>query len=447
MTEQQVLEKYRGAEQQVDPTNTLEFHNTIVSFKPQWETYEATRSNEPLLSMLEIDAPAAKAKAIINSNIKIVKACLDVLEVQDEKPVQWVLMFLYDMLREDASCFSLFEDALHSGIAIYDPVFKLLEARPSDVFIADKAAWFLSSIIAHMPGFFTTEQVQKLVTLLMSAPGGSAPSEFGVLESLANLLKADVFRKLVWSQSGVADRIFRIRPATAPANVAYKFVFALWMVSFDADISAELKTFCIIKKVKDILTYSRVEKVIRLCLLLLRNLMSNRDMCEDIVEENLLDAVQVLEFEKWRDSELYDEIHSMSNLIQTEVQTMSNFDRYERELQSGTLTKGFIHSSKFWAENVMKFEQNDFRSIKMLAALLQSHSTDATTLALACHDIGEFVTLHPLGKRKVAELHVKERVMELMGSNDAEQREVRREALLCCQKLMLNKWQDLDKAK
>ena len=33
--------------------------------------------------------------------------------------------------------------------------------------------------------------------------------------------------------------------------------------------------------------------------------------------------------------------------------------------------------------------------------------------------------------------------MELMGSTDPEKREVRREALLCCQKIMLNKWQDV----
>lgn len=36
--------------------------------------------------------------------------------------------------------------------------------------------------------------------------------------------------------------------------------------------------------------------------------------------------------------------------------------------------------------------------------------------------------------------------MELMGSTDGDKREVRREALLCCQKIMLNKWQDVASA-
>merc|ERR1712176_1721414 len=107
-----------------------------------------------------------------------------------------------------------------------------------------------------------------------------------------------------------------------------------------------------------------------------------------------------LEYEKWRDAELYDDIRDMSAQIQTRVQEMSNFDRYERELREGRLKWGFIHSSKFWAENVLKFEQNDWRALKLLAALL--YSDDPTTLAVACPDLGEFVTLHPLGKRQIA---------------------------------------------
>jgi len=77
----------------------------------------------------------------------------------------------------------------------------------------------------------------------------------------------------------------------------------------------------------------------------------------------------------------------------------------------------------------------------LLASLLSS--SDPTTLAVACHDIGEFVSLHPLGKKQAGRLGVKERVMELMASPDQDKRDVRREALLCCQKIMLNKWQDV----
>merc|ERR1719440_2454683 len=168
----------------------------------------------------------------------------------------------------------------------------------------------------------------------------------------------------------------------------------------------------------------------------------NKAICENVVEAEVLEAVQQLEYEKWRDTELYDDIKELVQLIAVEVKELSNFDRYMKELESGKLAWGFIHSSKFFGENVMKLESNEFKAAKMLATIL-SQSKDAETLAVACHDIGEFVSLHPLGKKQISRLGVKERVMELMSSQDAEQREVRREALLCCQKIMLNKWQDV----
>merc|ERR1712039_1062781 len=194
-----------------------------------------------------------------------------------------------------------------------------------------------------------------------------------------------------------------------------------------------------VAKMKAILIHSRTEKVVRLTLTVLKNFLTNKGISEEIAEEGLLDAVQNLEYEKWRDAELYEEIRDTSQLIAQKVQEISNFDRYERELQTGKLKWGFVHSSKFWTENVNKFETNDFRAIKQLAALLNDMRTDKTTLAVACHDLGEFVTLHPLGKKKLSQLQVKERVMELMSSTSADDREVRREALLCCQKMMLNK--------
>merc|ERR1712241_1620695 len=106
---------------------------------------------------------------------------------------------------------------------------------------------------------------------------------------------------------------------------------------------------------------------------------------------------------------------------------MSNFDRYERELSQGRLKWGFIHSPKFWSENVLKFEQNDWRALKALRGCLDLRD-DPTSVAVACRDLGEFVTTHPLGRKQIMTLGVKEKVMDLM-SGKAD-KEVRREALL-----------------
>jgi len=437
-----LIEKYR-VDGGVDLSKAAEIHNNILSFKPEWESYEATKSSAHILKLIEADAPAIKNKSMIQGHIQVVQACMALMGSREDEPIQWLLTLFYDMLREDSSGYAIFEDATKQRIEIYKPLLSLLQRPGLENYTSDKVAWLLSAVMSHVPHVATEASVKEFLGEILDSSKTNC-SELGQLEAITNLLKGDVYRKLVWSSAGIPDRIFRIQPKSSPSPHLYKCIFAIWALSFDPQITSEMKEMYVIKKLKETLMYSRVEKVVRLCLTVLKNFLGHKSMCEDIVEEGILEAVQQLEFEKWRDAELYDDIKEMAIQIGSEVSEMSNYERYERELQTGKLQWGFIHSSKFWAENVMKFESNDFRALKMLASLLQSPSTDATTLAVACHDLGEFVTLHPLGKKKMAQLQVKEKVMQLMAAQDPNFREVRREALLCCQKIMLNKWQDME---
>jgi V-type H+-transporting ATPase subunit H len=309
---------------------------------------------------------------------------------------------------------------------------------PTDVCMADKSAWLLSAIMAHVPGCFSNGDVLELVGAVTNQP---RCSELGALETITNLLKSDVFRGVVWGQGNVKDVINGVNVKTAEASVVYKYVFSIWLLSFDAGLADDLKALKVVDKLRDIIAVNRVEKVVRISLTALSNLLPSKELCEQIVESNVLDSVQNLEYEKWRDAELYDEIREMSSTISNAVQEVSNFDRYERELQTGKLSWGACHTSKFWGENIMKLDKNNFKNVKDLAALLCG-SGDTETLAVACYDVGQFVALHPLGKKKVTDLGIKDRVMELMITSGEENREMRREALLCCQKIMLNKWQE-----
>eukprot|EP00443_Scrippsiella_acuminata_P015970 CAMPEP_0115286800 /NCGR_PEP_ID=MMETSP0270-20121206/62124_1 /TAXON_ID=71861 /ORGANISM="Scrippsiella trochoidea, Strain CCMP3099" /LENGTH=445 /DNA_ID=CAMNT_0002703847 /DNA_START=80 /DNA_END=1417 /DNA_ORIENTATION=+ len=435
-----LLEKYSSGTGSGEGLTSAEFRQTILKFKPDWEKYDATKAQASHLKLVEAEVPALKNKMIIQGDLQILKAAMDALTIPEEKPVQWILTLLYDMLREDSSCFSVFEEGLKQQIGFYKPLLSVLERQKVDQYIADKAAWLLSAVIGNVPRFFSEQDVKAVVTALHRSD--PACSDLGILEAIVNILKSDSFRVAVWTMPEVSGRISAVSPQTSTPPYLYKCIFALWMLSFEPEGAVYFKEEEIIKKIRDVLTASRTEKVVRLSLTVLRNFLTHKVFAEHVVELGVLEVVQQLEFEKWRDAELYDDIRDMAQQISAQVQEMSNFDRYERELKEGQLRWGFIHSSKFWSENVLKFEQNDFRALKMLASLL--HSEDMTTLAVACHDIGEFVSMHPLGKKMISNLQVKERVMELMGSVSPTYREVRREALLCCQKIMLNKWQDMD---
>jgi len=79
----------------------------------------------------------------------------------------------------------------------------------------------------------------------------------------------------------------------------------------------------------------------------------------------------------------------------------------------------------------------------MLIHLLET-STDPLVLSVACYDIGEFVRHFPTsrGKSLIEQLGGKQVVMGLLGHSDSN---VRYEALLAVQKLMVHNWEYLGK--
>jgi len=430
----------------VETGSLMEYHSQVLSKKPDWAAFTSTRSNASLLKL--IDAPpiesASKTKCVMLGSMEIFDVCMAVFQAPEVEPVQWMLALFYELLREDSSSYQIFENGL-KRVKFYEPLMAILTRQPvPEQYLADKASWLLSTVICHCPSFFTEQQVSAFLKACLDGPA-KACSQLGELDMITNLLKSDAFRRVVFGFPGVHTRIFDVEK-TAASPILYKVVFAIWMLSFDKDLAAQLKAARVVKLLKEVLCSSRAEKVVRVGLTATKNLLGNEALCEDIVEENMHDVVSCLEFEKWRDGELYDEIRDVTALIGQQVHTFSNIDRYERELATGRLSWGHMHTSKFWIDNAMLFERNDFSAIRQLSDLLLDLRTDPLTLAVACHDLGEFVALHPSGKSLVARLTVKQRVMQLMGHTEAEFREVRREALLCCQKITLNRWQDTEKA-
>jgi V-type H+-transporting ATPase subunit H len=397
--------------------------------KPNYSSYQKLAPHAAALNGLEVGGNSTFSA----ETVKGVSASLS-----ETDAAKYVLTAVYDLLRADSSAFGAFQEAVKSDGQALAPMGAFLGSC-QDSYLADKCAWILTAVLAHLSK--NCDPSGSLTASLWQ----SKCSDLGKLEATTNLLKSELYRS-GWCSQAVQDLVSRGLSSKNSA-MAYKGVFAIWMVSFDTSdaVVKSLSSFNVVAKLKNILSDCRTEKVIRLGLTVLRNFLSNKsafkEINEAIVEEGLADVVQGLEYEKWRDTELYDEIRDVCQMISTEVKEKSNFNRYMKELESGNLSWGFIHSPKFFGENIMKFSTNDFKAVKQLANLVAQDGNN-TTLAVACHDIGQFVALHPDGKREVARLGVKERVMDLMASSDADMREVRREALLCCQKIMLNKWQD-----
>jgi V-type H+-transporting ATPase subunit H len=409
----------------------------ILSSMPEWERFERSGilpgGSARLLSQLHgIDAAAIRIVITTNPEILNIFPLVLANVVSEMSPAQYILTLFSEACRADAS---LWELVVRQASGYFVP-FTMLLGRPNiDQFTADKAVQMLTAIMAHAAeNTFSVQQVKLVATNLVA--GQYRTSQVGVLDGLSNLLKQDSFRKALFEVFGILEKILSVSIETPGA--LYRALFCLWVSSFNEDVLVRTlvpRAEAIVALLKSTFQDCRVEKILRIALHVVMNLVSAPSFSEAMVESGIVHSIQPLEYEKWRDSELYDAIRAAANRVAAETSRHSNFERYEKELKSGALKWGFIHSEKFWLENFTQFEKDNFAPIAQLVGMLGS--TDVVTQAVACHDLGEFARLHPSGKRVIAKLNGKNAVMALM-TNGA--REVAKEALLCTQKLMLNKW-------
>jgi len=182
-------------------------------------------------------------------------------------------------------------------------------------------------------------------------------------------------------------------------------------------------------------------KVIRVGLSTLKNLADDRTNIQQMVEAGgarVLD--NLLQRKKWGDSDIEANLDFLSTTLQKCIAEMSSFDVYKSEVLSGNLDWTPVHrSEKFWRENFLRFEEHDFEVLSILVNIVRS-SSNVQSLAIACFDIGEFVRFHPRGRTIISALGAKVSVMKLMTHSDEE---VKKQALLCVQKMMVINWQYL----
>jgi len=181
------------------------------------------------------------------------------------------------------------------------------------------------------------------------------------------------------------------------------------------------------------------EKLIRAALLALRNLLSDGShpaLEFAVVEKGLPKAVANRQEQGWDDEDIPALLDWMQAHLEQGVLNLTSLERYRREVMQGALTRSPMHDSEaFWLENAERLMDGNATLLRALLRLLEG-SRDPITLAVACHDLAQFVTYYPHGRGAVADLRGKELVMRLMAHPDPE---VQREALICVQRLLLSR--------
>nr|CAG4645453.1 EOG090X044C [Lynceus sp. MCZ IZ 141354] len=308
--------------------------------------------------------------------------------------------------------------------------------------IAKCAAW---STTEYMDGsdldFFLTwlkEQITASNNEFIQTPA----------RSLQMMLRIEKYREAFAKMDGIPTLI-NVLSGRLNFQVQYQLIFCLWVLTFSPKLVATMNKYSLIIILADILNDSVKDKVTRIILAVFRNLIEkpedpqvSKDNSVAMVQAKVLKQLTILQQHKYDDEDITADIEFLIEKLHVSIQDLSSFDEYASELKSGRLEWSPVHKSeRFWRENASRLTEKNYEMLKILIHLLET-SRDPLVLSVASYDVGEFVRHYPRGKTIIEQLGGKTLVMQLLAHEDPN---VRYEALLAVQKLMVHNWEYLGK--
>ncbi|KRF81293.1 V-type proton ATPase subunit H isoform X3 [Drosophila novamexicana] len=414
-----------------------------------WASYMQSQmiSQEDFQAISALDK--SRASYLAQNSTQVVKTLLNLVShLSKDSTIQYILVLLDDLLQEDRSRVDLFHET--SGKlkqCVWGPFLNLLNRQ--DGFIVNMASRILAKFACWghetMPKSDLNFYLQFLKDQLATNNNEYIQS---VARCLQMMLRVDDYRFAFVSVDGISTLI-RILSTRVNFQVQYQLIFCLWVLTFNPLLAAKMNKFSVIPILADILSDCAKEKVTRIILAVFRNLIEKpedssvaKDHCIAMVQCKVLKQLSILEQRRIDDEDITADVEYLTEKLQNSVQDLSSFDEYATEVRSGRLEWSPVHkSAKFWRENAQRLNEKNYELLRILVHLLET-SKDAIILSVACFDIGEYVRHYPRGKHVLEQLGGKQIVMQHLGHEDPN---VRYEALLAVQKLMVHNWEYLGK--
>lgn len=227
--------------------------------------------------------------------------------------MQYVLTIFYEIIRNDGSSYSYILGILHDK-DMYGYLMKL--CTHSDTYIADKSSFLLSGSFCYNNNYFTEVQIKEFIIKI----DFFNVSEEGKMDIYINILKIDNFRKDIYELEQFTSIIKKnLELSNNNANKQYKSVFCVWLLTFKDYFIKQLYKNNIIAIVINLFKKCRVEKILRVSLNIIKNIMHIDDCFEIIVDNNIIQTMTVLQYDKWRDNDIYDTIVQLLNKLDQRI--------------------------------------------------------------------------------------------------------------------------------
>jgi len=447
--------------------------NEIKAQKVNWPSYlQSNMISEEDFQVLQALEGSGRDQFLLHQRPRVAQTLVSLLShVSKEHTVQWLLVAVDGIISEDPSRVEMF--SAHARSAGDSPwtVFLNLLTRP-DTFtchatarlLAKLACWgerlsgsdltfFLTWLKDHLKSPELERELERRArheTMSKSGRPNPQGNEYiqSVCRCLQMLLRVQYYREVFHSMDGVATIVQVLSSGHHNFQIQYQLTFCLWVLTFSDDIATAMNKLGVVPALGDVLQQSVKEKVTRITLAVLRNLVEKpdgavaRDNCLQMVQCKVLKQLEILAQKKFEDEDITADIEFLNDRLQTSIQDLSSFEEYCSEVRSGRMEWSPVHKSEqFWRENCHRLNENNYQLLKILIGLMET-SSEPLVLAVACHDVGQYARHYPRGKKVLEQLEGKQSVMAHLSHAEPS---VRYEALLAVQKLMVHNWEYLGK--
>uniref|UniRef100_A0A8C0UYX0 V-type proton ATPase subunit H n=1 Tax=Cyanistes caeruleus TaxID=156563 RepID=A0A8C0UYX0_CYACU len=459
----------RGAVDAAVPTNIIAAKAAEVrANKVNWQSYLQGQmiSGEDCEFIQRFEQkrnPEEKQELLQTEGNQCAKTFINLMtHISKEQTVQYILTMVDDMLQENHQRVCIFFDYAKRGKntawSYFLPMLNrqdLFTVHMAARIIAKLAAWGRELMEGSDLNYYFNWIKTQLSSQKLRGTGGSVDtgavstsdsSQYVqcVAGCLQLMLRVNEYR-FAWVEADGVNCIMGVLSNKCGFQLQYQMIFCVWLLAFSPQMCEYLRRYNIVPVLSDILQESVKEKVTRIILAAFRNLLekstereTRQEYALAMIQCKVLKQLENLDQQKYDDEDISEDIKFLLDKLGESVQDLSSFDEYSSELKSGRLEWSPVHKSeKFWRENAVRLNEKNYELLKILTKLLEV-SDDPQVLAVAAHDVGEYVRHYPRGKRVIEQLGGKQLVMNHMHHED---QQVRYNALLAVQKLMVHNWQ------
>jgi len=421
--------------------------------KINWQSYLQSQmiseEDYSFISRYDVADVDTREKIVQENPLQSAKTFYSLIgHISKDQTIQYLLTLVDDFLQEKKNRVAIFREyARKRKESVWAQFLNLLN-RP-DGFIQNMTARVIAKMACWSAEPMKGQDLQHFLLWLkdqLKMPKNVYVAS--VARCLQMLVRLEEYRHAFAAVGGI-ETIVSVLSGKVSNQIQYQLTFCLWIVSFSPDLSTRLNKFGVIPILADILSDDQKEKVSRMILAVFRNLIEKpeepevkKENCISMFQCKVMKQLELLEQRKFEDEDIQQDIEYLMEKMEASVQDLSSYDEYVTEIKSGRLEWSPVHrSEKFWRENAYKLNDKNYELLKILLSLLET-AGDPLVLCVACFDLGEYVRHYMRGKHVLEQLGGKTLVMSLLSHTDPN---VRYEALLAVQKLMVHNWEYLGK--